>query len=197
MKQLDIIIPVGKGDNPQTTLDSLSQQTFKDFNIICSYDTLQSANATRNSGFKLSSAPYILFSDADINWYPDALSILVMKLDIYTRASYVYGAYYLVDGKDRNLRCNRFFNATGLRQLNYISSMSIIRREHFPGWDEDIQRLQDWALWLDMLNKKRYGVFCGKILFETEMRKGISSLDNPLSWQEAHNIVKAKYGNSL
>jgi glycosyltransferase involved in cell wall biosynthesis len=190
MKQLDIIIPVREGDNPEITLKSLSQQTFKDFNIIVSYDTQKNANSARNAGFKLSNSPYILFSDADINWYPDAISILVTKLNIFKNASYAYGAYKL----DDELKCNHFFNAASLRQLNYISTMSIIRREAFTGWDEDIHRLQDWALWLDMLNKGLYGIFSGKILFETKSKPGISSPDNPLTWQQAHDIVKAKYG---
>lgn len=195
MKQLDVIIPVREGDNPEITLKSLSQQTFKDFNIIVSFDTQKNANAARNTGFKLSTAPYILFSDADINWYPDAISILVKKLDICKTASYIYGAYYLIkDNGEKELKCNKFFNAGLLKQINYISTMSVIRREHFPGWDESIKRLMDWDLYLTMLKQSHTGIFSGKILFETKYKTGISSSDNVYTWDDARFDVLKKHG---
>lgn len=189
MSKIDIIIPVRKGDNPDITLKSLKQQTFKDFNIIVSHDTEENANKARNKGFALSTAPYVLFSDADLTWFPDAISILNTKLDIYKNASYIYGAYRL----DGQLKCNQFFNSRLLKLTNFISTMSLIRREHFPGWDENIKRLQDWDLYLSMLEQDHYGVFCCKVLFETKCKKGISSPDNPLTWAQAKEIVMKKH----
>jgi glycosyltransferase involved in cell wall biosynthesis len=190
MKQLDIIIPVRKGDSPEVTIKSLARQTFKDFNIIISQDAGANANAARNEGFKLSKAPYVLFSDNDIEWYPDAISILVNKLNICKAASYAYGAYYL----DKELKCNKFFNIALLKQINYISTMSVIRREHFISFDPEIRRLQDWDLWLGMLAKEYYGVFCGKIIFQTKSKLGcISSSDNTYTWDAARLDVLKKH----
>jgi glycosyltransferase involved in cell wall biosynthesis len=189
MKQVDIIIPLRRGDIAEVTLKSLAKQTVKDFNIIISHDTNENANAARNKGFALSTAPYILFADADLNISYDAISILIKKLNIYKAASYVYGAYKL----DGQLKCNQFYNAGLLKKINFISTFSLIRREHFPGWDENIKRLQDWDLYLTMLEQKHHGVFSCKVLFETNCKPGISSPDNPLTWSMAQEIVMKKH----
>lgn len=197
-KLVDIIIPVGKGDNPETTLRSLAAQTFTDFNIIVSYDTVGNANAARNQGFKLSTAPYVLFADADLTFFPDAIAILVNRLEIFKKASYAYGAYYLITTDDngremRELKCNRYFSGDMLKRISYISANTMFRREHFPGWDEAILRLQDWDLFLTMLKQNFYGIYSTKVLFETKLREGISH-NNSLSWEEARSIVVKKHG---
>lgn len=71
---------------------------------------------------------------------------------------------------------HRDFSAAALGRGNYISTMSLIRTEKFPGFDETLPRFQDWDLWLTMLRKGNTGVFTGKCSFYTESHPyGITS----------------------
>jgi hypothetical protein len=71
---------------------------------------------------------------------------------------------------------HRDFDADSLCRGNYISTMSLIRTEKFPGFDESLKRFQDWDLWLTMLKEGDTGEFTGKCSFKTQsMPYGISS----------------------
>jgi hypothetical protein len=61
--------------------------------------------------------------------------------------------------------------------MNYIHTTSLIRREHFPGFDPAIRRFQDWDVWLTMVGQGRTGVFIDEELFrviDRADRPGIS-----------------------
>lgn len=89
-------------------------------------------------------------------------------------------------------QCNKEFDAERLLQTNYISTMSLIRRVAFPGFDERIQRLQDWDLWLTMLGQGKTGVYCGATVFSTKERDGITR-NGSMGWDEANKIIKQKH----
>lgn len=189
MKKISIIIPVRRNGNPEITLKSLSEQTYKNFEIIISWDEGHGSNWARNRGAeKATSSSYLLFSDDDIQWRPNALLNLTETLMYSKESAYSYGAYK----RGEDILCAHHFDATRLKQNNYISTMSLIRRECFPGFDESIYRLQDWDLWLTMLRKGHKGIYCGAILFDTAIKDGIT-FGNPLSWQDARNIVAKKH----
>ena len=190
MKELGIVIPVGKSDNPKTTLQSLSRQSYQDFDVFVYWDTEnKGVSYARNRGAEFSKNHYILFSDADIQWEPDGIErlVLALKADIY--ASYAYGPYEM-GGK---VQCNLTFDAMYLKQQNYISTMSVIKRDYFLGFDEDLYRLVDWALWLKMLQNGHTGLYVGdKIIFKTKERDGITK-NGAVSWGQARDAVVAKY----
>lgn len=188
MPLLSVVIPVRQGGNAETTLASLQQQTFKDFQVIQSPDKRGNANWARNRGFEQYSSPYVLFSDDDIQWELDALQALMDTLTYTPAASYAYGAYRC----GKRINSGQEFDAQELRRKNYISTMSIIRSKHFPGFDESLQRLQDWDLWLTMLDRGHVGVFCGRTIFTTEVRPGITH-SSKISWHEAERIVRMKH----
>lgn len=192
MKELAIIIPVRFGDNPDTTLRSLAKQTYQDFDVIVSYqqDDSKGVNFYRNRGADLHRHKLLLFSDADISWKPNALERLRNRLINTSSASYSYGAYEM-DGK---VQCNIEFDAVKMRRMNFVSTMSMIRAEHFPGFDEDILRLTDWALWRKMLQNNHMGVYVGEgLIFTTKVRDGIT-FNGPVTWTEAYNKVIERYG---
>jgi glycosyltransferase involved in cell wall biosynthesis len=189
MPLLSVVIPVRQSGNAEITLASLQKQTFKDFQIVVSPDKRGNANWARNHGFERCSSRYVLFSDDDIKWEPDALQVLVEALEPCPRASYSYGAYRC----GKRINSGQHFNSQELLRKNYISTMSVIRSEHFPGFDESLQRLQDWDLWLTMLEQGHVGVFCGRTVFSTEVRPGITH-NGKISWHEAERIVRVKHG---
>jgi len=48
--------------------------------------------------------------------------------------------------------------------MPYIHTTSLIKKDYFPGFDENIKRFQDWDLWLTMLQSGHTGYFINQIL---------------------------------
>lgn len=190
--ELSIIIPLRAGAKPTHTLHSLGLQTYQRFEVVLSQDEHGNANWARNRGFELVSphSKYLLFCDDDITWHPCALERMVGKLETARHAAYAYCGYRIGE----RVQCNREFSATVLRRQNFISTMSVIRRERFIGFDETVTRLQDWDMWLGMLSRGDVGVYCGEVLFETYMREGITYSPKSISYQDAVGIIMRKHG---
>lgn len=183
---ITVVIPNRESENSHTTLHSLARQTLQPSIIINVYDRGRGANWARNQGFNLVTTPYVLFSDNDIVWEPNALEVLYETL-INSGARYAYGAYMLDDLLIGNLT----FDAYLLRRRNYISTMSLCYTEDFPGFDENIQRLQDWDVWLTYLDREQFGIYCGQVCFRTAQRPGITF--GGQNWAEARNIIIRKH----
>ncbi len=164
-------------------LESIFKQTFTDYEIIVVNDgstdnTLEvlkpyesriqlvtqenrGGNAARNRGFDLSRGDYVIFCDADIVMRPDMLATMLQALKEHPEASYAYSSFHF------GWKAFRLwpFDAAKLRQMNYIHTTSLLRREHFPRFDEKIRRLQDWDLWLTMLEQGHTGYWIPDMLF--------------------------------
>lgn len=188
MALISVIIPNRENENPYQTLESLSIQTVP-FETIVVYDEDKGANWARNRGAELARGDYLLFSDNDILWENDALENLYKGLSSLASPGYCYGWYTI----DNFAYCQQDFSASLLKKRNFISTMTLIRREIFPGFDERLKRLQDWDLWLTLLEKDIYGIFCNRKIFSTTRREGITS-GLEISWEEAERIVKEKHG---
>lgn len=184
-----VVIPCRETENAYVTLRSLAKQTLQPAAIVVVHDEGKGANWARNRGFEMVKTPYVLFSDNDIEWQPDALLNLFSAMHEDGHASYAYGGY-TIDGAPHSFM---EFNPDRLRRNNYISTMSLIWAEDFPGFDESLQRLQDWDLWLTMLKRDKVGVYCGYKVFSTKKRAGIT-FGNGISWEEARAIVARKHG---
>lgn len=186
---ITVVIPCRESENPYITLRSLAKQTLQPAVIVVVYDEGRGANWARNRGFSMVQTPFVLFSDNDIEWQPDALANLYSAMQVDSHASFAYGGYTM-DGKAHGFR---EFSPHALRQNNYISTMSLIWAEDFPGFDESLQRLQDWDLWLTMLERDKVGVYCGHKIFGTRKRPGITH-GGGISWEDARDIVARKHG---
>lgn len=189
MPRLTIIIPFRPGSRAEPTLRTLASQTWRDFDIVLSQDEKRNANWARNRGWEMADSELLLFSDDDIEWRPDALERLVSTLDAHPESSYSYGAYQMA-GK---LVCNQEWDAGLLRRQNFISTMTVIRAEHFPGFDETIPRLQDYDVWLTMLKAGHQGVYCGHVIFSTEYSADGITRGSGISYGEAINIIRQKH----
>ena len=129
-------------------------------------------NYARNRGFREAKGKYLLFCDADIVMRPDCLEKMVHALESHPQASYAYVSFRF------GFKTFKLwpFDPDLLRKMNYIHTTSLIRREHFPGFDESVKRLQDWDLWLTMLEQGHTGVWVPEILFRAIPHKGGMSL---------------------
>lgn len=183
-----VVVISRMGEDSSITLNSLAKQTIP-FNLVQIFDMEgKGANWARNKGFEKVRTKYVLFSDCDIEWEKNALDNMEAWLDIYAEHSYVYGQYEM-GGK---IYCQQPFDAELLRVRNYISTMSLIRSIDFPSFDESIQRLQDWDLWLTLLNKGMTGMYLPLLLFKTQIRDGIT-FGNGMSWEEAADVIAKKH----
>lgn len=189
-KLLTVVVPSKDyltADN--ITLKSLAKQTFQDFRIVIKMDLeCKGAPWARNQGFKYCNTDYVLFCDDDIDWKPEALEIMVQRLRDTPGADYCYCGYTM----EGTLYCTIEFDPERLRCLNYISTMSVLRTTSFPGFDENIKRLQDWDLWLQLLKVGKVGVWCGQVLFDTKKRLGLT-FGNNTTYDQAKDIVKEKH----
>lgn len=186
---ISIIIPSRVGEEI-TSLPSLEKQSYKNFEIITVIDRKkEGAPACRNRGAKKAKGEFLLFSDNDLEWDKDALLVLYKTLSEDPKASYSYGSYTL-DGK---LIGNREFSTHDLWKWNYISTMSLIRKEDFPGFDPKLKKFQDWDLWLTMLEAGKVGKYCGQCVFSTKQREGITYGKDAIDPTEARDIVMAKH----
>lgn len=222
---ISIIIPVyNQAKKIKQCFESIEKQTYKDYEIIVVDDGSednpekiimkfsnikfikqknQGAPSARNSGFRKSKGEYILFCDADAILNFKILEIMIQTFENNPLASYTYSSFMW----GKKLFKVGEFSSSKLEQMPYIHTMSLIRREHFPenGWDESIKKLQDWDLWLTMLEDKKIGVWIDQVLFKVQTGGTISSwlpsfvykllpfLPNVRKYKNAVKIIKEKH----
>ena len=130
------------------------------------------------------------------------LEVMLSTLEKNPQASYAYSSFKY------GFKIFKLwpFDAEKLKKIPYIHTTSLIRREFFPGWDENIKRLQDWDLWLTMLEQGRAGVWINKILFKARGGGTISSwlpsfayklfpfLESVKKYKAAEEIIRKKHG---
>lgn len=147
----------------------------------------QGANTARNRGAAEARGEYLLFCDADIVMRPDMIEKMLKTLQAHPEAAYVYSSFRF-GWKTFNLWS---FDETKLRQNNFIHTTSLLRREYFSGFDEKINRLQDWDLWLTILECGGRGTWIPEILFQVIPHKHGMSLWLP---KFMHKIPWSKLG---
>jgi len=170
-------------------------------NEIIINDNIGTAPEKRNAGFKTSTQPYIFFCDDDILLPANYLQTLLDQLKIQKseHIGYAYTGYYgVVLHPESHPHRGNFstpstpFNPVSLRQSNYISTMSLIKREVFPGFDESIKRFQDWDLYLTMLKQGVQGVMVPETFFWAYyLDAGITSNNNSIN--EAVMAIRSKH----
>ncbi|HNW55980.1 MAG TPA: glycosyltransferase family A protein [bacterium] len=232
---ISVIIPVyNQADKIGICLESLLQQNYRDLEIIivddgstdgvdkvlASYEPRlqaaklpykiivqanQGSNPARNRGLEAATGDYLLFSDADVNWRPDALEKLLKALETNPQASYCYSSF--------RFGWKKFhlwpFDAEKLRRQPYVHTSALVRKADFPGFDNQIKRLQDWDVWLTMLENGKIGLFYDDFLFTVAGGGHISSwlpsfayklmpfLPRVKKYKQAEAILRAKHHLSL
>jgi len=231
---ISIVIPVyNQANKISKCLDSILNQSYQDFEVIIVDDgskdgigevlekyknafhvtrsTLrvinqenQGSNPARNRGAQEAKGEYIIFCDADVVMQPEMLETMLKTLESDPQASFAYSAFMW----GRKLFPLWAYDEQKLKEMPYIHTTSLIRREHFPGFDDNIRRLQDWDLWLTMLERGHKGVWISKALFKVETGGTISNwlpkfaykflpfLPQVKKYNEAMRIIKEKHNLS-
>lgn len=184
-------------DSVRLAETSIAGQKFVETETIVVPDAAgRGANWARNRGWEKARGEYLLFSDCDIRWVPWALSTLLDALHRDPLASYAYCGFRWEnpDGSARIVGLGPF-TPEQVRQTSCFSTMSLFRAKDFPGFDESLRRLQDWDLYLTLLERDgRLGACVPAVLFSTPARPGISHGDAEVAWKDAETIVKQKHG---
>ena len=154
----------------------------------------------RNDGFKKSTQPFLFFCDDDIllpaNYLESLYNALLKNPDV----GFAYTGYHgIVLHPDSHPMRGNFqipaiqFNANALKRGNYISTMTLVRKELFPMFDENLKRLQDWDVWLTIVKNGGKGILVPNLTFYAYyLDAGITSNTN--SEIDAINAIKIKHG---
>ena len=188
---ISIIIPVyNQVEQIKKCFDSILLQSYKNYEIIVvndgSIDNIdnviknyqnkfakfiyisqlnQGANVARNNGAKKAKGNYLIFCDADAIMKPEMLETMLRTLENNSCVSFCYSSFFL----GHKLFKLWPYDAKKLKQMPYITTTSLIKKEHFPGFDETLKKFQDWDLWLTMLEQGHTGIWIDQILFKIQL----------------------------
>jgi glycosyltransferase involved in cell wall biosynthesis len=179
---VSVVIPVYNRPVPvRRAIESVLAQTFQDFEIIVvddgstdavpaavaaitdnritliTHDRNRGGSAARNTGIRVSSAPFVAFLDSDDEWLPTKLE---RQLDVFARSGERLGLVYtgceriFSDGSVETHIPRRYDDlAVALMTVNVVgeTSVGMLRRSALDatgGFDESLPSSQDMDLWL-------------------------------------------------
>jgi len=172
------------------TISSIKSQTYNNIELIIS-EGIGNNQIVRNKGFKKSKGKYVFFCDEDIILDKTCISSLYTSI-ISGRFSFSY-CNYQRSKPFMDIQYGKPFNVEALKKMNYISTMSLIKRESFPYFDEELTRLQDWSLYLTIVEQGGVGIWCNKVLFLAIYNEDSISLRGIDDWNNSVCIVKRKH----
>lgn len=200
------VVDDGSPDNPEVTVRAFSEKLPIQF---VRFNANRGAPAARNEGFWMTTSPFVMFLDADVELVPQALERLAMELWRHPDADVAYANFFWGSKFFRSAP----WSCEALRRKNFIHTSALIRRSAFPGFDESLRKFQDWDLWLTMSERGSHGLWINEILSRIEPRRsgGVSrwlpSFLHRLPWplfgwmpgeirayRDAEKIVQQKHG---
>lgn len=168
------------------------------------HDINKGGGAARNTGIKVAKGDFIAFQDSDDEWMLKKLETQVnLLLSHEVDFGVVYSKFIWVCGdkeeivprpKDGPLEGDIL---RSLLKRNFVTTQTaVVRRICFESigyFDERLQRLQDWELWLRVAQKYKF-VYANELLVKVYAQsKSISS--NLYSFQQALEIIAKKHSS--
>jgi glycosyltransferase involved in cell wall biosynthesis len=196
---VSIIVPLSKSRRDFFENMVLPLIEANNVNEIIINDDDGRAPKKRNDGFKKSTQPFLFFCDDDIllpaNYINSLYDVLMKNPDV----GFAYTGYHgiVLHPETHPMRGNFQipnieFNKNALRYGNYISTMTLVRRELFPMFDENLKRLQDWDVWLTIVKNGGKGILVpNQTFYAYYLDSGITSNDN--SEIDALNAIRIKH----
>lgn len=216
-----IVIPVYKANHTlKQCLDSLLEQKYKDKRILCVLDgpdekavkiiseygekvshivldKRSGAPHARNAGRKAlnDTTDLLLFWDADCLMQPGALQDWANVLKKNPDVDFVYSDYRFMVA-EMGAVIGEEFDPWLLKCNNYISTMTPVRTKADPVFDESLESLQDWDLWLTLAERGHKGRYLPGVRFVTSP-PDIGSISgkgcSPDNWLNRKDIIRRKH----
>jgi glycosyltransferase involved in cell wall biosynthesis len=149
--------------------------------------------AARNRGLAALSTDLVIFLDGDLTLQCNMLGRMEMELMEHPEASFTY-CHYDRTGAVAGKVLAKPWDLNTLKQGNYISPMSLCRREDLPSpcFDEQLERYEDWDLWLRMGKAGRKGRLIDETLFTAHYL--VTDLSGKGESQDHFFAIKQKHG---
>lgn len=196
---ISVIVPLSK--NRRNFFENMVLPLIEANNVneIIINDDEGSAPKKRNAGFNKSTQPFVFFCDDDILLPANYIESLYNTLIKNPNIGFAYTGYQgIVLHPNSHPMHGNFeipavdFNMSILMRGNYISTMSLIRRELFPGFDENLKRLQDWDVFLTIVKNGNKGILVkNQTFYAYYLDSGITSNTN--SEIDAINAIRIKH----
>lgn len=206
---ISVVIPYYKSDFIEQSLNTIFSQTYKNIEVIiiddCSpesdklveiiknfdikvygrNDENLKQTKTRNIGAQYAEGEFLLFSDADVMWLPFAFEEHIKTLKENPDCAWSYSNFIW-----GNLFMNFYeFSEYWMYRHNCSSTMSMMRHAVYPGWDERLIKMEDWELFIHIMENGHKGKWINKILFQTPMSQtGVTK--GTISEEEAKIALK-------
>jgi glycosyltransferase involved in cell wall biosynthesis len=194
-----VVVDDGSTDGTSRVVESMKKPKSIDFTLITKKENL-GANSARNSALPLCKGEFVFIMDADSLLSSDAIEVLAYNLSSQPDSiGYTYCCFNRLWEAQGSFLVDPWsppeFNPDTLKQNNYISMMSLIRRSVLPeeGFDTSVTRFQDWDMWLTLLERGIYGSKVDEVLFNAYVLKdGISKDQKTISG--LREIILRKHG---
>jgi len=154
----------------------------------------------RNKGAALSTQKYLFFCDDDVIIPSNHLKVLYDCLEHNPEFVFAYTDYQAIVMND-NTHPNKTnfyhqaieFDLEKLKVSNYIDTCSLVRKDFFPGFDHEIERFQDWDLWLTIALKGHKGKYVNNSgIIKYYLDEGITA--NSYKLEDKKRVVLEKHG---
>jgi hypothetical protein len=109
------------------------------------------ANAARNYGGDKATGDFLCFFDSDCVIEPSTSTMWVDQFDKHPEVGFIYSGYkffgekYAIEGQP--------WDPWALKIRNFVSGCFPMRRSLYPRWTEGLKSLQDWDMWLSLVEK--------------------------------------------
>lgn len=191
---ISIIVATRGTRDLAATLQSVAKQAYSHREVITVVDKdSRGAPWARNQGAMLARGEFLLFLDDDIVLRSGFLSAMHQALIDHPESAYAYCSYER-GTPFRDISWAHPFDARRLRRSNYISTMSLMRRDAFVPWDERLRRFQDWDMWLNLLERGRTGVLVDGVLFAAEYQDDCITGTDAREISRMARTVRLKHG---
>ncbi|MGQ9918938.1 MAG: glycosyltransferase [Bryobacteraceae bacterium] len=153
--------------------------------------------AARNLGIRETRAEYVCCLDADDRLRPLYLQKAVAALQANERAGFVSCFYELFDGSEGRY-CYRKPGLPRMLARNEAVCASVFRREAWAeagGYCESLPAMQDWDLWISILEKGWEGELVPEVLFDYRIRLGsmYSETRKPANYARIAAMIRARH----
>lgn len=150
-------------------------------------------SSARNAGLEFLGTDLVIFLDGDLLLQSNMLGRMERELIDYPGASFVY-SHYDRTGAVSGKVLARPWDLNTLKAGNYVSPMALCRRSNLPSpcFDPELERYEDWDLWLRMGKNGRQGRLIDETLFTACYQPG--DLSSRGESQDHFGAIRQKHG---